>query len=227
MTTTMPAADPHDPTQERLGKPLPDDTAERLLPLRAAGVQLSVGRYSYGSPKIHYAPNDQKAQLTIGGFCSIGPGCQIYIGVASRHYTDFITTFPLSMVFGIPSGGEASRASQGDLAVCIGSDVWIGVDVIIMAGIHIGHGAVIGARSVVTHDVPPYAVVGGTPSRVIKYRFQERTIRRLLALAWWDWPDSQIKDNLICFYTQDIEIALTRLEGVVRQVRKDGDTPGG
>jgi acetyltransferase-like isoleucine patch superfamily enzyme len=164
---------------------------------------------------------DPKAILTIGGFCSIGPSCQIYIGTASRHFVDFITTFPLTIVFGPTPSFEPSRVTQGDLSVRIGSDVWIGVESIIMAGVHVGHGAVIAARSVVTNDVPPYAVVGGAPAKVLKYRFGERLIKRLLEVSWWDWPDRLIKDNLPCFYTQDIDVALKRLEKVAEQLRQE------
>lgn len=205
------------PALEALGKPFADDTARQLAPLAEAGLKLSVGRYSYGTPRVVHSASDPKAQLSIGHFCSIGPGCQIYVGTASRHYTDFITTSPISMVFGIPAGHEPSRATEGDLAVSIGSDVWIGFESVIMAGVHIGHGAVIGARSVVTHDVPPYAVVGGTPAKLIKWRFHERTIKRLLAVAWWDWPDRLIKDNLISFYKRDVEVALEALEDAGRR----------
>ncbi len=78
----------------------------------------------------------------------------------------------------------------------IGNDVWIGYDALIMPGVKVGNGAIIAARSVVTGDVPAYAVVGGNPAKVIRYRFDDYTIARLNAIAWWDWPVEQISRNL-------------------------------
>ena len=75
----------------------------------------------------------------------------------------------------------------------IGNDVWIGYEAVVMAGVHIGDGAVVAARAVVTRDVPPYAIVGGVPARIIRMRFDERTIARLLETAWWDWPADRIR----------------------------------
>lgn len=78
----------------------------------------------------------------------------------------------------------------------IGNDVWIGYEALIMAGVHIGDGAVIGARAVVTKDVPPYAIVGGVPAREIRKRFAPDVIARLLELKWWDWPMMKIRKEL-------------------------------
>lgn len=80
--------------------------------------------------------------------------------------------------------------NKGDIVV--GNDVWIGYEAVILAGVTIGDGAVIGARAVVTGDVPPYTIVGGVPARPIRKRFSEETISALLALRWWDWPREQI-----------------------------------
>ena len=78
----------------------------------------------------------------------------------------------------------------------IGNDVWIGYDALIMPGVNVGNGAIIAARSVVTGDVPAYAIVGGNPAKVIRYRFDDDTITRLNNLAWWNWPTEQISRNL-------------------------------
>lgn len=79
--------------------------------------------------------------------------------------------------------------------ITIGSDVWIGRDAILLGGITIGHGAIVGAYSVVAKDVPPYAVVVGNPIQVIRYRFDAPTVAALLALTWWDWPDEVIAER--------------------------------
>ena len=83
---------------------------------------------------------------------------------------------------------------KGDIV--IGNDVWIGYEAVVMAGVTIGDGAIIGARAVVTKDVPPYTIVGGVPAREIRRRFSDDVIARLLELKWWDWPAEQIQRNI-------------------------------
>ena len=77
--------------------------------------------------------------------------------------------------------------------IVIGNDVWIGYEAVIMAGVHIGNGAIIAARAVVTKDVPPYTIVGGVPARPIRKRFDEEVIRKLETLKWWDWSAEKIR----------------------------------
>ena len=84
--------------------------------------------------------------------------------------------------------------NKGDIV--IGNDVWIGYEALIMAGVHIGNGAIIGSRAVVTKDVPPYTIVGGVPARPIRKRFTDDTIQKLEALKWWDWSYEKIKQSL-------------------------------
>lgn len=84
--------------------------------------------------------------------------------------------------------------SKGDTV--IGNDVWIGYDALIMPGVKIGNGAIIGSRSIVTKDVPDYAIVGGNPAKIVKMRYDGSTIRRLLRIAWWDWGIEKINHNL-------------------------------
>ena len=80
--------------------------------------------------------------------------------------------------------------------IIVGNDVWIGFRSIILSGVTIGDGAVIYAGSVVTKDIPPYAIVAGVPAKIIRYRFDAKTIERLARVAWWDWPDEVIKSRL-------------------------------
>ena len=84
--------------------------------------------------------------------------------------------------------------SKGDIV--IGSDVWIGYEAVILSEVTIGDGAIVGARAVVTKDVPPHAVVGGVPAKNIRRRFHEDTVARLMELKWWDWPEEKIRANL-------------------------------
>jgi carbonic anhydrase/acetyltransferase-like protein (isoleucine patch superfamily) len=92
----------------------------------------------------------------------------------------------------------------------IGHDVWVGVDALILSGVTIGNGAVIAARSVVTKDVPPYAIVAGSPARVVKYRFDEDTIAVLLAIAWWDWPQAKIEEALPLLMSPNLDTFIRR-----------------
>lgn len=84
--------------------------------------------------------------------------------------------------------------NKGDIV--IGNDVWIGYEAVIMAGVTIGDGAIIGARAVVTKDVPPYTIVGGVPAKQIRKRFSDETISELLKVKWWDWPIEKISHNI-------------------------------
>ena len=88
----------------------------------------------------------------------------------------------------------AAWDNRGDIV--IGNDVWIGYEAVIMAGVTIGDGAIIGTRAVVTKDVPPYAIVGGVPAKPIRKRFSEDTIKMLMELRWWDWPEEKIAQNI-------------------------------
>ena len=92
--------------------------------------------------------------------------------------------------------------NKGDIV--IDNDVWIGYEALIMAGVHIGNGAIIGSRAVVTKDVPPYTIVGGVPARPIRKRFDEEVIQKLETLKWWDWPLERIRHSLPYLTSGDI-----------------------
>lgn len=151
------------------------------------GKYTSVGRYS----KIRNS--------VIGRFCSIS--WDTTIG-ANSHPIHKLTThsFPYNKQFGI---AEAVVKDKKEETVCIGNDVWIGANSVILSGIHIGDGAIIGAGAVVTKDVPPYAVVGGVPAKVIKFRFDKEKQEILTKLKWWNWNPEKIKANLILFQEEN------------------------
>jgi acetyltransferase-like isoleucine patch superfamily enzyme len=134
--------------------------------------------------------------LTIGKYCSISTQVLIFLG--SEHRTDWISTYPFPILWREANSIKGHPSSKGD--VRIGNDVYIGYHVLILSGVTIGDGAVIGAGSVVASDVPPYAIVAGNPAHVLRYRFDEETIKKLLKIRWWDWPDEKVKENihLIC-----------------------------
>ncbi len=147
------------------------------------------GKYSYISRDSQIWSKDTE----IGSFCSLSDG--IHIGLP-QHPVQYFTTSPAlysrtNVTNLIDKDLELEEALV--LPVKIKNDVWIGAGALIMGGITISDGAVVAAGAVVTKDVPPYAIVGGVPAKVIKYRFDEETIKELLELKWWDLPDEKIK----------------------------------
>jgi len=155
---------------------------------------LTVGDFTYGTEHLEVLFRDSGAKVEIGKFCSIARGVRIILGGHHRH--DWITTYPFGEVFqnvfGVNSTGNQHR-SKG--SVVIGNDVWIGLGVTIMPGVIVGDGAVLAANTHVTSDVQPYAIVGGNPSRFIKFRFDKEVIDKLLAIRWWDFSVDQINKN--------------------------------
>ena len=158
--------------------------------------QITVGDHTYGLKRecfFSYHPDDR---VVIGKFCSIADGVKFVFG---NHSVENITTFPLqALCFGGPPHADA--ISKGPIE--IEHDVWIGANALILSGVKIGHGAVVAAGAVVTRDVPPYAVVGGVPAKLIKFRFREDQILDLQKIAWWDWPIDKIRQNAAHFYTK-------------------------
>ena len=135
------------------------------------------GQGSYGSIDIRFDTED--FELTIGNYCSIAGNVQCFN--KAHHRSTGVSTFPFCEIYGI---GHPCAYSKGNVA--IGNDVWIGDSVLITGGISIGNGAVVAARSIVTKDVPAYAVVGGNPAKVLKFRFDTETQMLLTASKWWD-----------------------------------------
>lgn len=139
-----------------------------------------IGRFTYMARAIVLA------DIHVGSFCSIGPGVVNHLG---NHPTrDFVSTHPAFYMADAPTESfvQEDRFSSFGGTVTVGHDVWIGADALLMDGVSIGDGAVVAARSVVTRDVPPYAIVGGLPAKVIRHRFVDSTIEKLLALKWWE-----------------------------------------
>ncbi|KKB86588.1 chloramphenicol acetyltransferase [Devosia limi DSM 17137] len=174
-----------------------------LLSEQVTNPNLIVGRYSYYSGYYHghsfddcaryLLPQPGADRLLIGSFCSIGSGAAFIMAGNQGHRNDWVSTFPFHYMPEVPAfaGALDGYAAAGDTVV--GNDVWIGSEAIIMAGVTIGHGALIGTRALVTKDVEPYAIVGGNPAKLIRKRFSDANIALLLEMAWWDWSDEQLQ----------------------------------
>lgn len=143
----------------------------------------------------HYPVNHER--LRIGKFCSIACGAKFLFNCANHSLRSLSTyTFPLFYDEWELDKADVASAWDNKGDIVIGNDVWIGFEAVIMAGVHIGNGAIIGARAVVTKDVAPYTIVGGVPARAIRKRFDDATISRLEGLRWWDWPKERIRREL-------------------------------
>lgn len=141
-------------------------------------------------------------KLVIGKFCSIATGVRFLMN-GGNHQVETFSSYPFS-IFGNGWEPAAPKAwpYKGDTRV--GNDVWIGYNATILPGVTIGDGAVIGSMSVVTGDVPPYAIVGGNPAKVIRKRFDDATIERLLALKWWHWDAERITRKVAAIAGADL-----------------------
>jgi virginiamycin A acetyltransferase len=186
-----------------------------LRPLAAGRDNISAGRFSYYDDRdetrdffdrnVLYHFDFIGDRLIIGDFCALAHGVRIFMN-GGTHAMGGFSTFPFN-IFG--HGWEAgfdpatwTAENKGDTV--IGPDVWIGNDATLMPGVSIGAGTIIAAKSVVTRDVSPYAVVGGNPARVLRMRHDPDMIARLLAVAWWDWPVDRITAALNAIRGSDI-----------------------
>lgn len=151
-----------------------------------------------------YPINNDK--LKIGKFCSIACGAK-FIFTSANHTLRSLSTYTFPIFFeewGLDVKDiKAAWDNKGDIT--IGNDVWIGFEAVILSGVHIGDGAIIGTRAVVTKDVPPYTIVGGVPAKEIRKRFDDATIEKLRALNWWDWPYEKIKLNLPAIINGEVD----------------------
>lgn len=158
-----------------------------------------IGAYTYvgNYTNVKYA--------TIGKFCSIAQDCKVGLEI---HTIDTISSSP---IFTLNPNGTGHNWADKNYYVPIertnvGNDVWMGTNVIIKGGVNIGDGAVLAGGAVVTKDVPPYAIVGGAPAKIIKYRFSDDVIECLLKIKWWDWPEEKLKQHLAVFQKRNITL---------------------
>lgn len=162
-----------------------------------------IGEYSYGHPSkspkvVHFG---EPCKLKIGNYCSFAEDVWIVFG--GFHKTDWVTTYPFSVLFDGAENTPGLPYAKGDIT--IGNDVWVCTGAMIMSGVTIGDGAVIAARSVVTHDVAAYTVVAGNPARPVKKRFSDEIIRKLEQIQWWNWPIEKIRGEFSGLLSSNVQ----------------------
>lgn len=173
---------------------------EKFVFLKSEDPRVTVGKYTYGFPNFKLWDSNEK--INIGKFCSISRNVDIFGG--GEHITEWVTTFPLRIAFEQNGAWEDGLpATKGH--TIIGNDVWIGDGAKVLSGVTVGHGAVIGAGSVIAKDIPPYAIVGGNPAQIIRYRFSNTQIQKLISIKWWDWSESKIFDSINLLCSQEID----------------------
>jgi virginiamycin A acetyltransferase len=165
--------------------------AARIFPIE----RVKVGKHSYGMLDVRTFSNDAGEALAIGNYVSIADNVVFVLG--GQHQTNCLTTFPLKAYF---TGIDNNLDSMSKGPIIIEDEVWIGMGAIILSGVNIGRGAIIGAGSVVTKNIPPYSIAAGSPARVVKYRFSTDTIKKLQDINLADIPEQSIQKNFELFY---------------------------
>ncbi len=175
-------------------------------------MSMSVGPYTYGHQniKIVFSQEFPSVNVIIGKFCSIASNIKIYAG-HGYHDSRNVSTYPFGFVEMQTFGHDrfCHGTTNGD--VVIGNDVWIGDNVSIMSGVKIGDGAIIATNSHVVKNVEPYSVVGGNPAQLIKKRFRQDVIDKLLEIKWWDKSNSEIMNLKKLLNSQNIDEFLDKI----------------
>ncbi|WP_269530271.1 CatB-related O-acetyltransferase [Asaia astilbis] len=166
----------------------------------------TIGTHTYGD--IDLIDSNATNDLNIGKFTSIGPNVKVICG---NHNYRFVSNYPFKSIwndFWKPLDNIEDHIYNG--VTTIGNDVWIGHSVFIKGGINISDGAVIAAGSIVTKDVPPYAIVGGSPAKVLKYRFEKEQVSKLMEIKWWEWSDEKVNENLDQIMSENIDFFIEK-----------------
>ena len=148
----------------------------------------SMGAFSYTGSKFDYG-------MKIGRYCSIAHNSKV---MGAEHFPDWVSTHPIfyEKEYHDQDASKLTHHQRMGRKINIGNDVWIGADVVLKPEITIGNGAIVASNSVVTKDVPPYAIVGGIPAKIIKYRFDEQIIKALMDIKWWEYHKNDLQGLL-------------------------------
>ena len=175
------------------------------------GVQVKVGAYSYGFESMQIFSWGENINIEIGRYCSIAYGIKLFCG--GNHRSDFLAQYPFGIIFPNHFKKTNLELVKTNGNITIGNDVWIGRDVTILSGITIGDGAVIAANSHVVKDIPAYSIYGGNPANIIKYRFPQKTIDKLLIVKWWDFNlNPELIEELLSTNIENLDIRLKNCE---------------
>lgn len=177
---------------------IPDDLY--LAPF-ARLMNCNIGKYTRIKPGCVFK------NVSIGKYCSFANDVMIGLG---QHPTFLLSTNSIFYKAGISDKFSSHIEYDEEPRTYVGNDVWVGNGAVIMDGVHIGDGAIVASRAVVTKDVPAYAVVGGVPAKVLKYRFNQDVIQELLELRWWDMDDEEILSALPIFTEKNITVEKLR-----------------
>ena len=156
---------------------------------------VNIGRGTYGLDRNSFTGLSPDSPVTIGNYCSFGP--EVIIFGRADHRTDLAATFPVRTWFS-DDAENTDAITKGP--VTIGHDVWVGARAMILSGVTIGDSAVVAAGAVVSRDIPPFTLAGGVPARPIRPRFDAAQIAALQEIAWWHWPEAEIRDFADAFY---------------------------
>lgn len=169
--------------------------------------RLIMGPQTYGIPRI-LTYDGGRERLVVGNYCSLNGS---YL-LGGKHAVDAVTTYPHRINWKMAGAGEDGFPTPtGDTIV--GSDVWSCQDSLIMSGVTIGDGAIIAAGAVVTKDVPAYAIVGGNPAKLLRYRYDEETRDALLQIKWWNWPVDEVRAAVPLLAGKDIDAFIEYARG--------------
>lgn len=157
--------------------------------------QIHIDKYTYARKMTVYCW-DNTVQISIGKYCSFADNVSLIAG--GEHDKDWVSQFPFIDSWKMTSLYALKKPRyKGDIT--IGNDVWCATNAMILSGVTIADGAVVAAGAVVTKDVPPYAIVGGVPAKIIGYRFDDEIIRSLQRIKWWNWSEDMIRDHVHLF----------------------------
>ncbi|MEZ5811777.1 MAG: CatB-related O-acetyltransferase [Rhizobiaceae bacterium] len=201
-------------------RPMPYHPRTAFLKTLVTRPTISVGDYTYYDDPLGPERFEEHCvlyhfdfigdRLEIGRYCAIAANTRFIMNGANHDMAGF-STFPFPIFGGAWADNfdpaALAAGNRGDTIVA--NDVWFGTEATVMPGVRIGNGAIVGAFSVVAGDVPDYAVVAGNPARIVKMRFDDGLIARLLAIAWWNWPVDKVTRNIDAISGHDI----ARLEG--------------
>jgi len=190
--------------------------------------RLTVGPHTlgYSMPRIKTFIHDE-TKLFLGDYSSLSTEATVMLG--GRHPTDAVTTYPHRILWQMEGAGT-DGFPEPSADSFIGADVWLGDGSRVLTGVRIGHGAIIAANSLVNKDVPDYAIAGGMPAKVLRYRFPEEQRKALLEIAWWDWPDDEVRKAVPLLAAKDIDAFIDyarerQRAGAVPQPRAVGVEP--